>query len=56
MRKGKAGLTTSLAKQGFTHAMYAWWITRAFGVCLGLRILRLFTLPLGNGEETRRAI
>jgi len=36
--------------------MYVWRITLRFGADLGLRILRLLTLPLATGEETRRAM
>jgi len=36
--------------------MYACRITRAFGVDPGLRILRLLTLPLANGEKKQRAM
>ena len=56
MRERKAGLTSFFAKHGFTLAMYACRITRAFGVDLGLRILRLLTLPLANGEKKQRAM
>jgi hypothetical protein len=43
-------LTAFSAKQGFTHAMYAWWITLRSGANLGRKIPRFLILTYANGK------
>ena len=56
MRKRKAGLTAFSTKQGFTHAMYAWWITLRSGANLGWETLHFLIRLYANGRELWKII
>jgi hypothetical protein len=56
MRKRKAGLTAFSAKQQFTRAMCAWWITLLSGANRGGQIPRFLILTYANGKEIWRVM
>ncbi len=55
-RKRTDGLTAFSTRQGFTHAMYAWWITLLSGANLAGEIPPFLILTYANGKEIWRVM